>query len=115
MHEVEFTDQFEAWWDTLTEDEQDDVNSAVKALAEGGPALRRPLVGEIKNSAFTPRMKELCIHDIRILFVFDPRQVAILLLGADKSKHGYKKWYRKAIEEADQLYREHLEEIDREG
>jgi len=47
--------------------------------------------------------------------VFDPRRTAILLLGADKAEHGWKRWYRDAIPEAERLYNEYLEELRKEG
>jgi hypothetical protein len=50
-----------------------------------------------------------------VLFVFDPRRTAILLLGADKGEEGWNNWYPKAIEEAERLYDEHLEELRSEG
>jgi len=57
--EVEFTDEFEEWWDTLSEDQQDAVRERVDLLAQRGPALKRPLVGEVQGSAFGAQMKEL--------------------------------------------------------
>jgi hypothetical protein len=52
---------------------------------------------------------------LRVLFIFDPRRTAILLLGGDKAEEGFKKWYQTAIPEADRLYREYLEELRNEG
>lgn len=45
MWEVDYTDQFEAWWLTLSEQEQEAVTAAVEALEDRGPALGRPFVG----------------------------------------------------------------------
>ncbi len=49
----------------------------------------------------------------RILYAFDPKRVAILLLGG--SKTGDDRWYEKHIPAADALYGEHLDELRREG
>jgi hypothetical protein len=49
----------------------------------------------------------------RILYAFDPRRVAILLLGG--SKIGGDRWYEKYIPIADSLYDEHLDELRRDG
>ena len=49
-----------------------------------------------------------------MLFAFDPRRYAILLLGGDKSGQ-WSEWYRRAIPEADALYGVHLEELGAEG
>ena len=40
--EVEFTDQFESWWNGLTEEEQDSVTVGVTMLRTAGPTLRFP-------------------------------------------------------------------------
>jgi hypothetical protein len=116
--EVEYTDEFEAWWDTLSVDEQAAITVRVDRLQGHGPNLRRPLVGEIQGSKFDPRMKELRVEagpaSIRVLFIFDPRRTAILLIGGDKAG-AWKRWYRTAIPEADRLYEQHLEELRKEG
>ena len=51
---------------------------------------------------------------MRILFVFDPRRVAILLLGGDKTGR-WQEWYNEAIPAADRLYDDYLAELRREG
>jgi hypothetical protein len=61
--DVEFTDEFEMWWNGLTEDEQEDVNAKVMLLQEIGPKLRRPHSGAIASSRH-PNMKELIIHSM---------------------------------------------------
>jgi hypothetical protein len=50
---------------------------------------------------------------IRVLYVFDPRRTAILLLGGDKS--GDSNWYRDQIARPESLYAEYLAELQREG
>jgi hypothetical protein len=63
------------------------------------------------------RMRELRIQHsgkpYRVLYAFDPRRVAILLLGGTKA--GDDRWYEKSIPEADALYESHLEELRSEG
>jgi len=50
--EVEFTDEFGEWWDSLSEEEQ----AAIGALVEQhGPHLRRPTVAEIRAPSTTRR------------------------------------------------------------
>jgi hypothetical protein len=39
---VEFTNEFRAWWDTLTERQQEDVAASAQLLMEHGPQLRFP-------------------------------------------------------------------------
>jgi len=49
----------------------------------------------------------------RILYAFDPRRVAILLIGGDKT--GDDRWYNRYVPIADRLYEEHLIAIEKEG
>ena len=84
--EVEYTDEFGAWWEGLTDGEQEAITAAVAFLEERGPGLGRPLVDTVQGSRH-PNMKELRppAGNLRILFAFDPRRTAILLIGGDKS------------------------------
>ena len=111
MWVVEYTDQFEEWWNTLSSDDQDAISVAVEFLEERGPALGRPVVDTIRRSRHA-NMKELRPREgnIRVLFAFDPRRSAILLIGGDKT-HAWNVWYARMIPIADQLYDEHLEEL----
>lgn len=48
----------------------------------------------------------------RALYIFNPRRVAILLLGGDKT--GDDRWYERNVLLADQLYDNYLAEIKEE-
>jgi hypothetical protein len=115
MWEVEYTDEFAEWWDDLEIEIQEGIGSAVGVLQRLGPGCGRPLVDTIKGSRH-PNMKELRppVGNVRILFAFDPRRAAILLLGGDKTNR-WQAWYREMIPVADALYDEYLAEIRREG
>jgi len=114
--EVEYTDEFEAWWDSLNEDEQEDIRACVGLLERQGPLLPYPHSSGIKNSEYGA-MRELRIQHkgrpYRVLYVFDPRRTAILLIGGDKTGNG--RWYETYVPIADRLYKEHLAEIKKEG
>lgn len=43
MWEIEFTDEFEQWWDSLTEDEQDAVGPGGDHAYEGGAGIEAAL------------------------------------------------------------------------
>ena len=64
-------------------------------------------------------MKELiCNEDgyLRVLFIFDPRRTAILLLGGDKAEDSeWNEWYVHAIPAADDLYDIHISTLRKEG
>lgn len=104
--EVETTTEFDGWFATLNEKEEDQVVSAIQALKLEGPNLGRPLVDTVKGSKH-PNMKELRRRSFRILFAFDPERVAVLLIGGDKQGE-WGRWYRKAIPLADRLLDQHV-------
>ena len=82
----------------------------MELLEERGPALGRPLADNVHQSRH-PNMKELRpTPTIRILFAFDPRRIAILLIGGDKSG-SWNRWYQEFVPIADDLYDEHLTEV----
>ena len=112
---MEYTDQFEDWWLKLSEQEQEAVTAAVEALEDRGPALGRPFVDVIQASRHS-NMKELRPRGghIRVMFAFDPRRTAILLIGGDKTGQ-WESWYQEMVPIADVLYDEHLPEIEKEG
>lgn len=112
--EVEYTDEFEAWWESLSESDQEAIDAAVEVLEERGPALGRPLVDNVHQSRY-PNMKELRpTATIRILFAFDPRRAALLLVGGDK-EGSWNRWYDEFVPIADEIYAEHLTDIERTG
>ncbi len=113
--EVEYTDEFGDWWNTLGQEDQEMIDAAVEILEERGPSLGRPLVDTIAGSRHK-NMKELRppVGNIRILFAFDTRRSAILLIGGDKTGQ-WSTWYEKMIPVADRLYNEHLEELEKGG
>ncbi|HYW11728.1 MAG TPA: type II toxin-antitoxin system RelE/ParE family toxin [Longimicrobium sp.] len=111
-YEVEYTDEFEEWWDDLTGEEQESVRVAVEQLAQFGPFLKQPLTSGVHGSRHG-RMRELRIQHhgrpYRVLYAFDPRRTAILLIGGEKT--GDDRWYQRFVPLADALYDQHLREI----
>ena len=113
--EIEGTDEFAEWYRACADEEQAAINEAVAKLEEHGPSLGRPLVDTLSYTRLS-NLKELRPPGtfIRILFAFDPRRTAILLLGGDKQDR-WSKWYREYIPIAERLYEEYLAELRREG
>jgi hypothetical protein len=114
--QVEMTPEAEQWIKGLDADERAAIGSAIDLLAQDGPMTRRPAVGEIKGSKHDPKMKELRSFGghLRMLFIFDPRRAAILLVGGDKQGK-WNKWYRTAVAQADRLYDTHLADLKKKG
>ena len=110
--EVEYTNEFEQWWQALSEAEQIDVAASVALLEKLGPSLPFPHSSAINRSRH-PHMRELRVqhqgHPYRVFYAFAPRRIAILLIGGDKT--GKKLFYEQLIPLADKLYTEHLQEI----
>jgi hypothetical protein len=110
--DVEASDEFVDWYNALDDDEGKSVDTAVDMLAEYGPSLGRPYADTLSESKYQ-NMKGLRVQHqgrpYRILFAFDPRRNAYLILGGDKT--GKNDWYEWAVPQADKLYTQHLKEI----
>ncbi|MGD0824571.1 MAG: type II toxin-antitoxin system RelE/ParE family toxin [Terriglobales bacterium] len=95
--------------------EQKSVDFTVSLLQEVGPTLRMPHSSGIEMSRHS-HMRELRVqHEgrpYRVLYAFDPRRVAILLIGGDKT--GNNRWYEENVPRADAIYDEHLRELESE-
>ena len=102
--DVVLLEEVESWYFALDDDEMVAVTGAIDLLEMEGPALGRPTVDKVNGSKFHS-MKELrpAGTSIRILFIFDPRRQAILLLGGDKAGN-WISWYDKNIPIAERRY-----------
>ena len=107
--EVEYTDEFESWWDGLVEAEQESVDASVQLLKKHGPDLPFPHSSQIAGSK-SGKLRELRIQHrgrpYRVLYGFDRRRTALLLVGGDKT--GNNRWYEQHVPRADALFRTHL-------
>ncbi len=114
--DVEGTDEFAAWFANLTDDEQVAVGRIVELLVEHGPVLPYPYSSGVTISRHR-HMRELRIQfeggPYRVLYAFDPRRTAILLVGGDKTRD--ERWYEVNVPRADALYDEHVRALQREG
>lgn len=114
--DIEYTDEFEIWWNSLSVREQDNIAAAVMLLEEYGPTLPFPYSSRIESSKHS-HMRELRIQHAgkpyRVLYAFDPRRNAILLIGGNKT--GNSRWYDEYVPIADALYGQYIEDLKREG
>jgi len=112
---VEYTDEFGEWWNSLNDSEQEEVDARVRLLEQHGPQLPYPHSSSVYASKHS-HLRELRIQHkgapYRILYAFDPRQIAILLIGGNKT--GDDDWYNTYIPIADKLYNVHLETLKKE-
>ncbi len=111
--EVEYTNEFFEWWSSLNELDRRNLTLSVSLLEAMGPALGFPYSSGVNGSRHG-HMRELRTQSggrpLRTLYAFDPRRVAILLIGGDKT--GDDNWYSRFLPIADALYDEHLQEIE---
>jgi hypothetical protein len=111
--EIEYSDELGEWWDRLTASEQKSVDFTVRLLQALGPTLKMPHSSGVEMSRHT-HMRELRIqHEgrpYRVLYAFDPRRAAILLIGGDKT--GNNRWYEEYVPLADAIYARHLQELE---
>jgi hypothetical protein len=113
---VEHTDEFAAWYGSLSESQQDDLTAVGLLLMEQGPQLPFPYSSGISGSRHD-HMRELRVQSggrpLRVFYAFDPRRSAILLIGGDKT--GDDRFYQRMIPIADTLYDVYIDEIRKEG
>lgn len=103
-----------SWLSLLDIESREQVVAAIELLQERGPQLGRPLVDTVTASRHK-NMKKLRpgssgSSELRILFAFDPKREAIMLLAGDKAGN-WKRWYRQNIPVADALFDKHLRKL----
>jgi len=110
MVEVIYTDEFGAWFDGLSEGEQDRVYRSVGLLEELGVALRFPHSSAIKGSSMALRELRTQVEGdpLRTLYAFDPARNAVLLIGGDKTGDG--RFYERLVPIAERIWKSYLEE-----
>ena len=111
---VEATDEFDEWTATISRSAMVDVDAHIDLLEEHGPLLGFPYSSSVHESKYG-QMRELRVQHrgspIRILYAFDPRRHAILLIGGDKK--GNKRWYVQNVPLADKLFSKHLKNLEK--
>ena len=113
---VEIGDEFEADFDALHEDVQDEILALSRLLQQFGPQLGRPRVDTLNGSRHA-NMKELRFSaaegEWRVAFAFDAKRKAILLVAGDKSGVSEKRFYRELVRKADSRFDAHLARLKR--
>ncbi len=114
--DVEYTDEFGTWWNECSEGAQESIAVGVLLLERFGPHLAFPWSSGVTQSRH-PHMRELRIQHrgkpYRILYAFDPRRTAVLLIGGVKIGAG--RWYAEFVPIADAIYDNHLNMLRSEG
>lgn len=115
MAVVNATDDFEKWVRGLSHREQKAVLQVVKILEQTGIALGEPYSSALKGTRHPLRelRPKRGASPLRIIYAFDPKREALLLVGGDKGDD--KRFYERAIPKAEQLWEAHLEDLKKEG
>jgi hypothetical protein len=114
--EVEYTIEFNEWWETLSEAEQDAVDYTVALLEKYGPYLKFPYSSDVKQSkhGVMRELRSQCGgNPLRTFYAFDFRRTAILLIGGIKTEND--RFYDVMVPKADKIYDEYLKEIQEEN
>src|ERR1700677_3104989 len=111
MWRIVTTSAFDEWFAGLSADAQTEVIAKVELLKIVGPRLARPHADTLNGSKHA-NMKELRANTaeqvLRVAFAFDPERSAILLVAGDKSGVSQKRFYKRLIAKADELFDAHL-------
>lgn len=114
MWSVLFNEKFDAEFEALPDDVQDELYAQVRRIEQCGPTAGRPRVDTLNGSAY-PNMKELRFEAAggvwRTAFAFDPKRLAVILVAADKAGVSQKAFYRRLISKADARYANHLKKL----
>ena len=110
MVEVVATDEFIAWYVDLADGDAEAVTEAVDVLQSMGLGLGYPQASAIKGSKYA--LRELRIQSsgrpLRVVYAFDPRRNAVLIIGGDKTGDG--RFYERIIRTAEAIWKQYLEE-----
>ncbi len=108
---MEIGDEFEPEFYGLHEDVQMEILAVTRLLQQFGPQLGRPRVDTLNGSRHA-NMKEMRFSatdgEWRVVFAFDTKRKAILLVAGDKSGFSEKRFYRELIRKADDRFDAHL-------
>lgn len=111
MVDVIVSDEFTNWYGGLDQTDTDAVYRAVELLQARGVSLGFPQSSAITNSKIA--MRELRVQSkgrpLRILYTFDPKRQAYVMLGADKT--GDNRFYDWAVPAAEKIYEEYLRNL----
>ena len=111
MWPIATTVEFDEWFTELDEGGKVELVAKVQLLQLLGPRLGRPHADTLNGSKHA-NMKELRADTadkvLRVAFAFDPDRAGILLVAGNKSGVSQKRFYKRLIAKADELFDAHL-------
>jgi hypothetical protein len=108
---VAVTDEFETWWDALSEDERVSLDGMIHVLEMRGPSLGPPYSIDVTGSRH-PGFRELRVpHEdasLCVLYVPDEQTAALVLLTGTTRETVNEPCPPEHVELADLIYRDYL-------
>lgn len=107
-------DDFDAEFEGLPVEVQDEILAMMVLLETFGPTLGRPHADTLAGSRHA-NMKELRFRVAggvwRVAFAFDPVRDGILLVAGDKAGMAQGRFYQRLISRADRRFAQHLKSL----
>ncbi len=110
MVDVLGTDEFDAWFQALSDAEAREVMNVVDKLEILGLSLGFPHSSAVAGGRHALRelRPKRGKSPIRVFYAFDPQRQAVVLIGGDKS--GDNKFYERLVPVAERIFEEYLTE-----
>lgn len=108
MVEVIFTDEFKEWLESNDRTVRNRLSMIISILRQYGVTTPFPYSSMLFGTKYNFRELRAEIKDqpYRMIYIFDPKRNAVMLLGGNKS--GEKRWYEKSIAKAEKIYEKYL-------
>ena len=110
--EVIYTDDFGRWFAPLDGQHRVSVAAAVLVLEEKGVTLGFPRSSALESSKYP--LRELRVQSggdaIRVVYAFDPRRDAVLIIGAIKGGMNDARFYKELIFRSEKIWEQYLAE-----
>lgn len=107
--ELVLTQEFVDWMRGLDGDERNAVHRLIKLLELSGTSLGFPYSSAIKGSKYALRELRKKGQPLRLIYAFDPKRQAVMLIGGDKT--GDDRFYKTMVPRAETLWKTHLAEL----
>ena len=109
---VDVTTEFEAWWDSLTEDERVSIDGMIHVLEAHGPTLGAPYSVPVEGSRYAAQLLQLLVphldQRICVLYISAEPESRLVLLTGTTTGTGDAVCPPEQVELADSIYGHYL-------
>lgn len=114
MWNIDYSDEYEKWFDTLEDEEQVAILERIILLENIGPNLPRPYADVLHGSKKYKNLKELRNKTeksvLRVSYYFDPKRNAYVIAGGNKKGKNEKDFYKDLIKLSEEIIERHEKE-----